>query len=243
MAPLAALALISACGETSGSGYDYACPDVPPVQLSVLDLSSSGRDAAILAERLDAVQVDAEYVADCDGELLVLGWSGSSTASKLLYAGEIEVVGATEIGKDRQIPEAVDEVMTEIRRNVQAAVGELPADNNDFVGGLYLVADVIQGRRGDDATVTVHMYTDAISTGGEAPVNSPNLTPEEVARIVAAQTVPGLGGVEIKVYGVGRVAGQVQPPQDYIGLIQTYVTGLCQKTGGACSVFTTVVSY
>jgi len=235
--------LLSACGETSGSGYDYSCPETAPVQLSVLDLSSSGRDEAILAERLDAVQVDAEYVADCDGELLVLGWSGSSTASKLLYAGQIEVVGATEIGKDRQIPEAVDEVMTEIRRNVQTAFNELPAENNDFLGGLFLVSDVIQGRRGENGTVTVHLYTDAISTGGDAPVNSPNLTPEEVARIVAAQTVPGLGGIEIKIYGVGRVGGQTQPPQDYISLIQTYATGLCQKTGGACSVFTTVVSY
>jgi hypothetical protein len=233
---------LAACGDSEG-GYDYVCPETAPVQLLVLDLSSSGRNEAILAERLDAVQVDAEFVADCDGELLVLGWSGSSTASKLLYAGRIEVVGATEIGKDRQIPEAVDQVMTEIRRNVQAALNELPSSNNDFLGGLFLVADVIQGRRGETGPVTVHMYTDAISTGGDAPINSPDLTPEAVARVVAAQTVPGLGGVEMRIYGVGRVGGETQPPQDYIGVVQDYALGLCRKTGAACSVFTTVVSY
>ena len=65
----------------------------------------------ILAERLNAIQVDAERVADCDGSLTVVAWGGSASTSEVLYQGQIRVLGASEIGRDRKIPAAVDAVM------------------------------------------------------------------------------------------------------------------------------------
>ena len=69
---------------SDASNYNFVCEDGPPEQLSLLDVSTSGRDLDILAERLNAIQVDAERVADCDGSLTVVAWGGSASTSEVL---------------------------------------------------------------------------------------------------------------------------------------------------------------
>jgi hypothetical protein len=243
VAALAALVAIttSACADSMGGGFDYECPESPLLQVSLLDISASGRSETVLTERLNAIQVDAERVADCDGELVVASWAGPSSSSDILFTGTIPVAGATEIGKDRKIPEAVEKVMEELRANLQVSLGRLSPDNSDLIGGFYLLSDLVTGK-GAGKSVTAHLFTDGISTSGAVIMNDAMLDQAAVDRLVSEQTVPGLQGVEVRLYGIGRVAVDIQPPQDFIQLVQNYSAAICSKTGALCSVFTTVVS-
>lgn len=237
-------ALLAGCSVESAQADDfgYECPTDGLVQISLLDISANGRNESILAERLDAVQVDVENTADCDGEIVVIAWAGSSSSSRVLFAGSIGTQGATEIGRDRKIPELAASVMADIKAELTLAFDEIPADSSDLIGGFYLISDVVQARAARSVQPVAHVYTDAISTGGTARINEPWITQQELATIVAAQTLPDLTGVSISIYGVGRVAGVTPPPQDYVQLVQDYARGLCARTGAECELYTTVVA-
>lgn len=240
---LALLVPLAGCSVGSGSTtFDYECPEGDLTVAVLLDVSASGRNDTIMEERLNSLQVSAEKAADCDASLVAIAWSGSSSSSKTLYSGEIPIAGATEIGRDRKIPEAVKTVMSEVRDNLSVALKEIPGDKSDFAGAFYLLGDVVASRTGTDAVVEAEILTDAISTGGNARINDPSLTAERVRAIVEAQKLPSLEGIGVNVRGVGRVAGVTPPPQDYIQLVQEYASGMCERTGAECSVFTTVLA-
>lgn len=234
--------LASCTTESSGGAFNYECPAEGLEQVSLVDVSASGRVDTILTERLNAVQVDAEMAADCDGSLVVVAWAGSSSSSKILFTGDIPISGATEIGKDRKIPEAVDKVMGEVRDAMNAALVELSPEQSDLSAGFALISDLTANARAQGLSTVAHVYTDAISTGGNARVNDPGITDESVDSLIGGLSLPDLNGVVVKLYGVGRVAGVPSPPQDYIDVIHRYASGMCEKTGADCSVFTTVVS-
>lgn len=231
------------CSTGSGSTtFDYDCPEGDLTVSVLLDVSASGRNEIIMEERLNSLQVSAEKAADCDASFVAIAWSGSSSSSKTLFSGEIPIAGATEIGRDRKIPGAVKKVMSEVRDNLSTALKEIPGDKSDFLGALYLLNDIVASRGSADAVVEADLLTDAISTGGNARINDPGLTAERVRAVVEAQTLPSLEGVAINVRGVGRVAGVTPPPQDFIQLVQEYASGMCERTGAECSVFTTVLA-
>lgn len=234
---------LAACTSSGGSGgYDWECPAQPLVQVQLIDVSTSGRNEVVLGERLNAVQVAAEKVADCEGKLVVIAWAGSSSASKVLFSGDIPIAGATEIGRDRKIGKAVAAVMTDVRSEISAAMTQLAPEKSDLAGAFYLLGDIFAANRGNGAEILAEILTDAISTGGASPINDPGLTKDKVYALVAGENLPSLEGVSVAVRGVGRVAGAPAPPQDYIQLVQEYASGMCVKTGAECSVFTTVMS-
>ena len=242
---VAAIALIFTLGScsaaTRGSEYGYDCPDLPLVAFSLIDISNGGRDKRLIGERLDAVQTDAEYVSDCDGTLIVKTWSGSAANSDLLFAGKLITVGATEIGRDRKIPEVVETAMTEIRTNLNTMLSQVSEQGNNLVAGFAIVGEVAEQYGPSSASIHATIYSDGISTSGDAQINKPGLDSEAIAEIVASQRLPRLDGVQVALLGVGRVGGDVQPPQDFVELTKLYAKGLCEMTGATCSVFTNTV--
>lgn len=237
---LAPLTACSVAGE--GGAYDFDCPTSPLVQLSVIDVSESGRDEKLIGERLDAVQQDAEYVTDCEGTLIVRAASGSAANAELLFSGRLGTSGATEIGRDRKIPEVVDETMAEIREALNVALARATPQGNDVIAMFALVSDVATQYSNDDAELRASLYTDAISTTGGAVINTPNLTRADIQNIVSEQRLPRLEGVSVAVLGVGRVGGTVQPPQDFVDLVADYARGVCDATGADCAVLTSINS-
>lgn len=234
--------LVGCAAGSGSSAYNYDCPEQGLVEVALLDVSASGRNDVVLAERLDATQVAAEKAADCDAKFIAIAWSGSSSSSKVLFSGGIPIAGATEIGRDRKIPEAVSGVMGDVRANLTTAMREIDGDNSDLAGAFYLLGDVRSTSASQGELLEASVFTDAISTGGNTRINDPGLTKDRIESIVAQQSLPGLDGAKISVRGVGRVAGVAPPPQDYIQLVQEYASGMCMKTGAECSVFTTVIS-
>lgn len=243
---LAAVAapLLASCAAigSRASDYNFDCPDVPLLQLALIDVSASGRDPEILGERLNAVQVDAERVADCDGELAVVAWGGSASSSRTLYSSQLRVSGASEIGRDRRIPEVVGEVMGEIRSALNDFLPSTPASGLDMLASFSIVSDFVRSRQADMAGISVHIYADGVATAGSAQVNVPGLSAARVAEIVAEQTLPDLRGVSIAMYGIGRVGGGSQPPQQVVDSTLLYAQSLCEATGAVCSTYSTTFS-
>ncbi len=240
IALVAGAVVISGCVSSTGGAYDHECGAGKLVQMSLIDLSSSGRDEALLSERLDAIQLDAERVIDCEGRLMVVGWSSSSAASRELFNRPLSTTGATEIGRDRKISKAIEGIMSDIRESVDASFGVIDPNGSDLSGAFALVADR-RASLGDDQVLEVHIYTDAISTTGATAINDPLLTKEVVQDMVASQQSPNLAGARISLFGVGKVGGTVQPPQDYIAVIRAYAEAMCKATGASCRTFTSIV--
>ena len=231
--------IVSACSPSGGNAgaFTYDCPEAGLVQVSLLDVSSSGRSERIVGERLDAVRVDAEYVADCEGTLIVQSWAGAASTAEVLFAGTIPIAAATEIGRDRKIPAAVDGVMDSIREKLNDALSRNGSLGSDLLGALSIVSDVVQQYGSTGELIHASVYSDAISTEGSAAINEPGLTATRVSDIVANQRLPRLEGTQIAFRGVGRVGGDVQPPQDYVDVVKIYATELCEATGAQCSAF------
>lgn len=227
---------------SSASDYNFRCDDGPLLQLSLLDVSASGRDRDILGERLNAVQVDAERVADCDGELVVVAWGGSASSSEILFGGQIPVSGASEIGRDRKIPEAVEGVMEEIRDNLNDILPLSEASGHDLMAAFSIVSDFVRSRASQAAGISVHIYADGVATAGTAQINIAGINDSRVAEIVAEQNLPDLTGVSIELFGIGRVGGESEPPQQVVDTTLGYAQSLCEATGADCSTFSSTFS-
>lgn len=246
--------LIAACGlAETGGDYSYTCPEADNGDdsflevLAFLDLSASGRDEAILADRLDVLQVELERVADCEGRATVIGFTSSTAAHSVLLDREFHAEGATEIARDRDIPELIGPAMDEIRENIEIALDKLPADGTD-VNAIFLLAADRLGSVNSASTVELYGFTDGITTAGDSNLNQPELTSEqavELAHLATATDLTGISRVEIR--GVGKVAADAQPPSDYVNAITAHVTELCRRATSTtdatiCSVHTTTVA-
>jgi len=238
------LVLVSSCAAagSQASDYNFRCDDTPLLQLSLLDVSASGRDRDILGERLNAIQVDAERVSDCDGELVVVAWGGSASTSEILFGGQIPVSGASEIGRDRKIPEAVEVVMEEIHDRLNEILPLTEASGHDLMAAFSIVSDFVRSRASQASTVSVHIYADGVATVGSAQINIAGINSARVEEIVAEQNLPNLTGVSIELFGVGRVGGGAEPPQQVVDTTLGYAQSLCEATGADCSTFSSTFS-
>lgn len=238
--PIMAL-LAAGCSTTSVGAFNYDCPEGKLVQLSLLDLSSSGRTEDVLGERLDAIQVDAERVADCGGTLVVMAWSSSSAASTTLFRGDLATSGATEIGRDRKIEKIVSETMESIRTALTGAFGKIDPTGSNLTGAFALAADQKLSLR-DNEYLEVRIYGDAISTVGSDSINDPMITVEEV-NLLANNLAPiDLNGVSVTMVGVGKTGGAVQPPQDYINVVRAYADAVCRHSEATCTILTSITN-
>jgi len=233
--------LAAGCSTDSVGAFNYKCPEGKLVQLSLLDLSSSGRTEDILNERLDAIQVDAERVADCGGTLVITAWSLSSAASTTLFHGDLTTSGATEIGRDRKIDDLISETMDSIRASLTGAFGKIDPTGSNLSGGFALAADQKLSLL-DDEYLEVRIYSDAISTVGNDSINYPTISVEDVNVLVNNLAPIDLIGVSVTMVGVGKSGGSIQPPQDYINVVRAYADAVCQHSGAICTILTSITN-
>lgn len=231
-----AAVVLAACGSMShaAGGYDYddTCPDNTLLTIVDFDLTASGRDEALLAERLDDAQIEIERTADCGGRLIAGAHSNSSAATVTLLDIELHPEGATEIARDRKLGPLVDDTMDQLRSEIEAAMDRLPADGSDLTAAMRFVSDQASRHASDTTTIDVTIYTDAISNVGPLALNEPGATLDDAARTAAAAPDPATAGInELRIEGVGHVAGTNQPPSDYVDVITTQTRAYLDRTG------------
>jgi hypothetical protein len=236
VAAVLAVVALAACGSMSqsASGYDYdnTCPENNLLTILEFDLTASGRDEAVLAERLDDAQIDVERTGDCGGRLIAGAHSNSSAATVTLLDVELHPEGATEIARDRKLGPLVDDTMEQLRSEVDAALDRLPADGSDLTAALRFVSDQSSRHASGDTTIDVTIYTDAISNVGPLALNDPRVTPDDAARTAAAAPDPITEGInDLRIEGVGHVAGSNQPPSDFVDVITAQALAYIDRTG------------
>lgn len=233
---LLACALVVGCSSSGASGdYDFDCPENGLAQVTLVNLADGARGDVILAERLDAIQVDVERAFDCDAQFTLAAWSSSSASTVVLYDGQLTTTGASEIGRDRKIEEATAEVMEEIRTKLEESLSSIDGSKSDMTAAFAIAADRFQVTPADVAK-RVTILADGISTTGTAENNSPSLTEEDMIRLAQTLTPVDLSGAEVAILGVGRIAGTEQPPEDYVAKLRVYLTEMCGLTQATCRV-------
>jgi hypothetical protein len=229
-----ALAGCSSMGSSSGD-YDFDCPEGGLAQVTLLNLSNGSRSEIIIAERLDAIQNDVERAFDCEAQFTLAAWSSSSASTVVLFSGQLLTSGASEIGRDRKIKDATDEVMTEIRTKLEESLAIIDGSKSDMTAAFAIAADRFQVTpAGTQKRLTI--LADGISTTGTAENNSPTLTEDDMIRLAQTLNPVDLAGAEVAILGVGRIAGAEQPPEDYVAKLRAYLTEMCGLTGATCRV-------
>ncbi len=238
--------LASACGLAGpASTYDYACPtnskgeEADLATLSFLDLSGSGQDLNILGERLDLLQVELERVADCDGRATVIGFTSSTAAHQVLFDHHFDLEGATEIARDLNLPDEIADAMAKIGFEAQKAIEELPSDATDANTIFVLGSEFATAHADADTVVEIYGFTDGINTTGDANLNVAGLDNEAAIELADYLTPTDLSDVDtLTIRGIGKVAGDAQPPTDYVSAVRAHWQRVCDNSGATTCTIT-----
>lgn len=228
------LAVGAACSDPEPAGSDHICPDDLLVIVDVLEVSADSRDDDLLADRVEAMAVHVERAVDCEGRYTAVAYSSSPAGHRVLYDDNVGTQGATEIARDRKVPEARDRVMDAVRGELEGALGEVSPEGNDLSAAFVIAGDYYHSH--EDAAFEVSVYSGGVSTVGTAVVNRPALTADEARTIAARAPLVDLSGAEVSIFGLGGVAGKAQPPADFVAALNAYATEMCDLTGAVCRV-------
>ena len=202
----------------------------PPASLVQLDGTGSSASDAITAERMAVVESVARRTAVCSGHLRVLVFSASSAATTTLFEGPLRMHGATENARLKRVPDAVADVMEQVRAGYDAAVKALPQGGSDITAQYRLASEWI-GQLGDPYRLRLYVLTDGFQTIG-LDLGAQALSPQDAAALTDQVVVPNLPGASVVVAGLGRVAGSTPSSSMVEGLV-AYYDALCQKTTAA----------
>ena len=233
---LVVFALLTGCSSSGSSGdYNFECPESGLAQVTLVNLANGARDEVIISERLDAIQVDVERAFDCEAQFTLAAWSSSSASAVVLFDGELATAGASEIGRDRKIKEATEEVMGEIRAKLEEALPAIDGSKSDMTAAFAIAGDRFQVVS-SETQKRLTIFADGISTTGTAENYSPTLSHDDMIRLAQTLTPVDLAGVEVAILGAGRIAGTEQPPEDYVAKLRVYLSEMCELTGATCRV-------
>jgi hypothetical protein len=246
---LAATALLSiavgltACSDYSapgGLGSDQeilgSCPKDLKLNTYVqVDGTGSNRSEQITSERLSVIEKLARETAVCGGHLTVVGYSAGSASTVTIYDGELSLPGATDIARLRKVPEAVEQIATEIGARYNTALDSLPDGGSD-IAGMWRLAAEQQTQLGDGYQLRYVNLTDGLDNLSGAL--SGTLSVAEAEQTAATVAVPDLSGARVTIAGVGRVSGPPVPSPQVEALIAFY-SAMCKNSDAAdCIVVT-----
>lgn len=232
---------MASCSSQPSVSFDFECPEKRLVQLSLIDLSSSGRAKDILDERLKTIQSDIERVTDCEGTFSLVAWSVSSASSFRVFQGTLSTSGATEIGRDRKISRAVATTMAEVRAGITEAFEKVDPVGSDLFGAFSLAEEQAKSL-GQDEQLEISILTDAITNVSPGSINRSDLTEAKVIEIAQISSRINLRDLKVKMVGIGKTGIEAtQPPQDYVLLVKTYARAMCENTGAKCSIQTLII--
>lgn len=227
-------ALLSSCAaEAPGDlgplqGILATCPKDQQINSKVItDVSGTSVSPEIIADRLDTIRDVVERTAVCGGHLDVSAFAANSVTAPILDV-DLKMPGATDNAKLRQVPAAVDEVMTTIEANYQPAVEAAPEGGTDVTGLFRLLGEARDLR--PDMRLEGHVLTDGLTNQGIVIDHA--LTAEEATSLADSVSVPELPAASVTIGGLGRVAGDPLPSA-FIDGMKAFYTRLCANTGAA----------
>ena len=239
MGLMATMTMLAGCGveqsprgELADNKQLLASCDLsaPPASLVLLDGTGSSASNAIIADRMAAVESVARRTAVCSGHLRVLVFSASSAATTALFEGPLRMHGATENARLKRVPDAVADVMEQVRAGYDAAVKALPQGGSDITAQYRLASEWI-GQLDDPYRLHLYVLTDGFQTIG-VDLGARALSPQDAAALADQVAVPKLSGASVVVAGLGRVAAGTPSSSVVEGLV-AYYDALCRKAMAA----------
>lgn len=201
------------------------CPEDQLINAYVAtDGSGTSSSAAIVDERLRSIAIVAERTAVCGGHLTVVAF-GTNSVPTPIYEADIQIDGATDLGRLRQVPEYVEHVVAQVATNYEPAVAALPPGGTDVIG-LYRLFAEAQSLRADMRLEALAL-TDGLTNQGVTIDRT--LSAEEAIVLADTVAVPELPGTSLSVVGVGRVAGDPLPSA-FIDGMKAFYERLCENT-------------
>jgi len=233
-ASLAAMAAVGACSaDRPEQVADRECPARPPAVYAAIDVSDSGRSAALVAERLTALDHLVTDAAACGGHVRVVAFTGSAAATDVLLDRDLAPEGATRRAQLRRVPKVVDGAMAEVRTALDAAAVHLPAGGTDVVAQLGLAAE-FQHQAGADRPLRVVIWSDGIATS-PVDLNRSDLDPVVAGDLAAQLAVADLSGADVTFAGIGRPAGAL-PPTTFVDALKAFYQQACERSHATCTV-------
>lgn len=205
-------------------------PAAPPASFVQIDGTGSSHSEAIATERMTAIESIVRRTAICSGHLRVIVFSASSAATAVLFDGSLQMHGATENARLKRVPDAVTEVMEQVRAGYEPAVKGLHQGGSDITSQYRLASEWI-GQLGEPYRLHVTILTDGCQNIGVDLCSQP-LSKQEATALGDQVAVPQLSGASVTVAGLGRVAGSPSSSEVVEGLV-AYYDALCQRTTAA----------
>lgn len=207
-----------------------ACPDGLRLNtVAQIDASGSGRSPQIDAERLSIIEGLVRRTAVCGGTISVSAYSAGSAATVPIYSGELNMPGATVNARLRRVPDAVEQVMTEITKKWDDALAAVPGGGSD-IAGMWRLAAEQQAQAGDGYQLVYVNLTDGLDN--LSGVNIAALSADDAAAAADQVALPELPGAAVTIAGLGRVNGDPLPSSSVDALVAFYQRA-CESTGAA----------
>ncbi|MEV8439055.1 hypothetical protein AB0425_16900 [Actinosynnema sp. NPDC051121] len=232
-------AIFSACGGAPSPHAEFAAnqqllatcdPAKLPASLVEIDGTGSSASDAITAERMTAIESIATRTAVCSGHLRIIVFSASSTATTVLFDGDLKQPGATDNARLRRVPEGVKGVMETVRSSYSSTVATLPQGASDIQAQYRLAAEWKQ-QLGGNYTLNLVILSDGFQNVG-VDLAAKALSADEAKALADRVAVPNLAGASVTVAGLGRIAKGTPPSAVVEGLVH-YYDALCAKASAA----------
>lgn len=243
---LTVMGAVAGCGS-AGTGTPLAqmqdlaktCPAQQLVQYVGDDVSGSGQQASITATREGVLRDIVTRVAACGGHLHIDAFTGSASASQVVFDSDLRPAGATQIARLRKVSSLVDATMKSIDRELAAATKALSPDGSDITSQFGLAAEFyrqISATR--KASLSVDLLTDGVQTAGTV-LNTQALTTATAADLASTAAIVTLPhSAAVKISGLGKTTGTA-PPTAYTDALKTFYLAYCHRTGAASCVAVT----
>jgi hypothetical protein len=217
-------ASLTACGSTGNivqlgelKRVARSCPAHAHLAAYVAwDVRRTLRVPRITAARLESLEKTAGRVAACGGRLRVVAFGPTAASTARLYDADLRPRGATENARLLRVPHLVDQVVSQVRKELPNVLAEVSGQGAD---PLSQFAAAEQFRRQLGNGYALHIV---IATSGNRA--------SELATDVA---VPDLAGADVIVAGLGKVGRGAPTPTPVVETLRDFYGQICARTHAA----------
>lgn len=235
---LAATAL-TACGGLSARGTLGADQQIlascergaPPASMVEDDGTGSSNADSITTERMSVIRSVVRKTAICGGQLRVIVFSSSSTATVVLFDGTLHLDGATANARLRRVPHLVSGVMAQIAAAYGPAVAGLDRGGSDITAQFRLAGEWI-AQLGGAYRLHLYLLSDGFQNVGVRLDDGRALSKVDAITLANRVDVPNLQRASVVVAGLGHVAGP-PPASNVVEGLVAYYEALCHRTHAA----------
>ncbi|MDR1237003.1 MAG: hypothetical protein LBK28_02055 [Propionibacteriaceae bacterium] len=213
-----------------------SCPDTPLATLIARDISGTQNSPDLTDRALTVVEAEIQQAVACaaktsHGHVGLWLFATNTAQTATVLSRDITVDGATEIARQRKAARdgIAASLMAEVRRAYDQALADLPATASDVLSQFPLAVEQtkqLEQRTGEAWTLNFVVLTDGLASR-PAELGDGALTTTAARQLATSLDPPwdtDHKAWSVSVVGVGRIAGDQQPPTEAIEALKAFYT-------------------